>query len=203
MRKLVMALLALFVSVSVSAQLIKPRAKTINNTRTADMSKYLAGAVPEVNGMVTFSKRIAVSGKSATQLYDGVYGFISTLTKGSNMLDGTIINKADKQSGTIIAHIAEPLVFKNTDFVIDYTDLRYCFTATCANGQVSVRVDSIVYDYEKGRPTYIHATAEEWINDKNGLNKKKTKLNRISGKFRTKTIDRFDALFADIEKKLK
>jgi len=37
--------------------------------------------------------------------------------------------------------------------------------------------------------------AEEWINDRYGLNKKQTKLARVSGKFRRKTIDRKDYLF--------
>jgi len=37
--------------------------------------------------------------------------------------------------------------------------------------------------------------AEEWITDQYGLNKKKTKLARVSGKFRRKTIDRVDYLF--------
>ena len=37
--------------------------------------------------------------------------------------------------------------------------------------------------------------ANEWITDRYGLNKKKTKLARVSGKFRRKTIDRKDYLF--------
>jgi len=37
--------------------------------------------------------------------------------------------------------------------------------------------------------------AEEWITDRYGLNKKQTKLARVSGKFRKKTIDRKDYLF--------
>ena len=37
--------------------------------------------------------------------------------------------------------------------------------------------------------------AEDWITDKWGLNKKQTKLARVSGKFRRKTIDRKDYLF--------
>ena len=52
----------------------------------------------------------------------------------------------------------------------------------------------IYYLYEEERnPTTF--TAEEWITDRYGLNKKQTKLARVSGKFRRKTIDRKDFLF--------
>ena len=37
--------------------------------------------------------------------------------------------------------------------------------------------------------------AEEWISDKEAINKAGTKLYPISGKFRKKTIDRVDSIF--------
>jgi colicin import membrane protein len=46
-------------------------------------------------------------------------------------------------------------------------------------------------------------TAEEWITDKEAVNKKNTKLLPISGKFRRKTIDRKDFLFNKFESLLK
>ena len=45
----------------------------------------------------------------------------------------------------------------------------------------------------------IETTAENWITDKYGLNKNKTKLSRMSGKFRKKTIDRKDEIFNTIK----
>ena len=53
-----------------------------------------------------------------------------------------------------------------------------------------------IYDEERNPTTY---KAEEWINDKYGLNKKQTKLSRVSGKFRSKTIDRKDYLFEKLQ----
>ena len=44
--------------------------------------------------------------------------------------------------------------------------------------------------------------AEDWITDANAFTKNGTKLARISGKFRTKTIDRKDEIFAAIGKTL-
>ena len=49
----------------------------------------------------------------------------------------------------------------------------------------------------------LETRAEEWITDKEGLNKSKTKLSKISGKFRRKTIDRKDEIFATITEALK
>jgi colicin import membrane protein len=41
--------------------------------------------------------------------------------------------------------------------------------------------------------------AEEWISDEYAVNKKRTKLYPISGKFRRKTIDRKDFIFNKFE----
>ena len=50
----------------------------------------------------------------------------------------------------------------------------------------------VLYDEERDMTT---CKAEEWINDQYGLNRKKNKLARVSGKFRRKTVDRVDYLF--------
>ena len=52
---------------------------------------------------------------------------------------------------------------------------------------------------ERKDATGMQVKAEEWITDKYALNKKGTKLSRISGKFRRKTIDRKDNIFQRIE----
>ena len=51
---------------------------------------------------------------------------------------------------------------------------------------------SVIYDAEE-------AQTEEWISDKEAVNKKNTKLLPLSGKFRRKTIDRKDFLFNKFE----
>jgi colicin import membrane protein len=53
-----------------------------------------------------------------------------------------------------------------------------------------------LYDEERDAQNF---KAEEWITDRYGLNKKQTKLARVSGKFRRKTIDRKDYLFKKFE----
>ena len=49
----------------------------------------------------------------------------------------------------------------------------------------------------------MNVTAEEWITDEEALNKKKTGLNRMSAKFRIKTIDRKDNIFDTISNALR
>lgn len=60
----------------------------------------------------------------------------------------------------------------------------------------------IRYYYEEKRNPQ-RMKAEEWITDKEAVNKKNTKLLPITGKFRRKTIDRKDYLFNKIEELLK
>ena len=56
-----------------------------------------------------------------------------------------------------------------------------------------------LYEEERNPQTY---KAEEWIDDKNALNKKQDKLLRVSAKFRRKTIDRKDYLFRKFDELL-
>mgnify|MGYP000886098372 FL=1 len=60
-------------------------------------------------------------------------------------------------------------------------------------------IERISYEYETGRPSGFKSTAEDIITDKEALNKKGNKLNRLTGKFRRKTIDRKDQLFDTIK----
>lgn len=64
-------------------------------------------------------------------------------------------------------------------------------------------MERINYAYEIHRENQgLRTSAEEWISDENGLNKKKTKMAKGSGKFRIKTIDRKDNIFSRIDKAL-
>ena len=57
-----------------------------------------------------------------------------------------------------------------------------------------MQLTRIIYIVDPERDATV-MRAEEWITDHYGLNKPQTKLARISGKFRRKTIDRKDYLF--------
>ena len=63
-------------------------------------------------------------------------------------------------------------------------------------------MSNIRYLYDEHRNPQ-RLKAEDWIVDEESLNKKKTKLLPIRGKFRRKTIDRKDFLFNKLEELLK
>ena len=61
---------------------------------------------------------------------------------------------------------------------------------------ISLRNIRYMYDIETGTATHTeNVRAEDWITDKEALNKAKTKLLRVPGKYRRATIDRKDEIF--------
>ena len=159
-------------------------------------AKYLAeGAVPEVDGKVCWQKVIDAPGKSAQQIYDILLAQLNKMVKEENQMmersKVAIQNQANHQLG---ATFHEWLVFKSTALNLDRTVMNFQLIVNCSDGKADVQMTRISYDYELERdPT--HYAAEEWITDKYAVNKKRTKLLKLSAKFRRKTIDRKDYIF--------
>ena len=161
-------------------------------------AKYLKGAVPEVDGKVVFSKHIDAPGKSAAQIYDILHKYLLKMTTEKNQLENSKLIIEDPQKHELAASYGEWLVFKSTAIVLDRTRFYYVIKALCKNGGVDVTMSHIRYLYEEERKPQ-RLTAEEWITDKEAVNKKNTKLYPGSGKFRRKTIDRKNYLFNKFE----
>ena len=74
--------------------------------------------------------------------------------------------------------------------------MKYRIIIECKEHACTLQLAGIRYEYNvsyQNEPEkYL---AEEWITDEYALNKSKTKLNRISGKFRKATIDFADKTF--------
>ena len=156
--------------------------------------KYLAGAVPMVDGRVTFSTVIEAPGKSASQIYSIVKNYMDRLTRQPNQLEHSVLALADSSKNFVCGNYQEWLVFKNNALVLDRTRFYYTLIANCHDGRLEVKMTRIYFLYEEERDPKTYR-AEEWIDDKNALNKKQDKLLRGSAKFRRKTIDRKDYLF--------
>jgi len=163
--------------------------------------KYLLGAVPVVDGKVVFSKTIEAPGKSASQIYGILKQYMEKMTKESNQIHSQLI-VADDSKHELGGSYEEWLVFKKTLLQLDQTRFLYVLEANCSDGKADVTLSRIRYLYDENR-TPQHLKAEEWITDKEAVNKKGTKLLPISGKFRRKTIDRKDFLFNKFETLLK
>ena len=201
MRQLIIALL-IALPVAVAAQ-ENEWEKQEQKAQTANTdAKYLAGAVPEVDGHVMFSTTVQVPGKTAEQIYERALQLMTELTKTSNQLEQSRIAYTNAETHQIVGSYQEWLVFKNKQINLDRTRMLYQLVADCRDGEMDLKMMRIVYLYDEERnPTTYKA--EEWINDKYGLNKKQTKLARVSGQFRRKTIDRKDYLFENLGEMVK
>ena len=163
--------------------------------------KYLLGAVPVVDGKVVFSKTIEAPGKSAAQIYGILKQYMEKMTTESNQIHSQLI-VADDSKHELGGSYEEWLVFKKTLLQLDQTRFLYVLEANCSDGKADVTLSRIRYLYDENRNPE-HPKAEDWITDKEAVNKKGTKLLPISGKFRRKTIDRKDFLFNKFETLLK
>lgn len=164
--------------------------------------KYLAGAVPVIDGKVTFEQTFLAPGMSANEIYDKMLNYIERMTKGGNQFEESRVLIQDKEKHQIVANFLEWLVFTDKALVLDRTRMRFLLFVDCKNGEAKVRMTRISYLYEEERDPQKF-TAEEWITDEMALNKKQTKLARTYGKFRRKTIDRKDFIFSKFEELLK
>ena len=175
----------------------KPAAQ-VNGAKLKEDPKYLEGAITfDEQGKIVFDTEIEAPGKSAAQLYDLVFDYMSGLTqdKESKASRMALVNKDEH----IIANaMDEWLVFSNSFISLDRTECKYNLIAKITDGKVSLSINHINYIYEEGRQTGFKLPAEEVFIDKVALTKKKNDLARIFGKFRKKTIDRKDQIFNEI-----
>lgn len=167
-----------------------------------DDSKYLKGAVPEENGIVTFRKTISVEGKSQQEIYSIMNRFVQeALIAPAIQGERTRIISDGKADGKIVARVEEYMVFKQQFLNLDRTRFRYQFSVQTSDGKAELVLTQISYYYNENMEGEAGEAykAEEWITDAEALNKKGTKLYPRSGKFRRLTVDRVNAIFINAE----
>lgn len=198
MKKILIALFALLpLSMAAQDNTWEMNAATVNSDQ-----KYLAGAVPEVDGKVVFQTVIKAPNKTKQQIHDLLLDFLTKMTKEPGQFEQSrIVMDGKEDANQVVASYQEWLVFKNKPLSLDRTRLFYHIIADCADGEAKIKLTRIYYLYDEERDPQNYR-AEEWITDRYGLNKKQTKLARVSGKFRRKTIDRKDFLFKKFEELL-
>ena len=163
--------------------------------------KYLLGAVPEVDGIVTFQKNFTVTEKNEQQIYDIMQAYIKNSLIGGAIQapksDYTRVISEERSSGTVVARIEEYMTFSHVFLNLDRTRFRYLLSASVKGQKVSLILTQITYYYNEDREgkNGENYKAEEWITDKVAVNKKGTKLYPRSGKFRRMTVDRVEAIF--------
>lgn len=162
-----------------------------------DDSKYLAGAVPEENGIVKFQQTFSVPGKSKQEIFNVMSAYVQQVVDAAQPGQRTRILQSDAAGGEIVARIEEWMEFKKKPLYWDRTRFRYQLIVQCSDGKCRMEITQISYYYEEDMEGNNGRTykAEEWISDKEALNKAKTKLVLGSAKFRRKTVDRVESIF--------
>ena len=144
---------------------------------------------------------------TAQQVYDRMYVALDTIANQECQIQdersksGVVL--VNKKEHSIVAQYHEWMTFKKNFVVLDRTRFNYTVIAKCTDGHLHLTLERMTFLYEQGRPTEMRTSAEEWISDKEAINKKGTKLLPGSAKFRRSTIDRKDELFELITKMVK
>lgn len=168
-----------------------------NDDENEDESRYLVGAVPEVDGKVVFSKEFSIPGMSQDQIYDRILNWMTTRLAANKNVDSRVVY-SDKAKGSIAGVGEEWIVFKSSALSLDRTLVNYQITVACHPAKCLIEVEKVRYTYRE-KEKY---TAEEWITDKYALNKAQTKMVRGLAKWRKKTVDFTDNLFDGAAKAL-
>ena len=153
-----------------------------------DDSKYLVGAVPEVDGKVVFTKEFDLAGIDQSSIYEHIHNWLDNHMKAIG--NGSRIVYAEKEKGEIVATVEEYIVFNSGGFFLDRAMINYNLVIYCKPGKCEVQIDRIRYQYEDKR-----YTAEAYISDKVALNRNKTAVIRGYRKFRISTVDYVNDMF--------
>ena len=160
--------------------------------------KYGVGAVKEENGKVVFNYDLSCDKDS-----ESAYKIVEAWMRGRFVKPAVVESKIvrnSKEKGIISINSTETIVFKNTALVTDFTKIIYTMTVSVQEDGCKVSFTDISYAYNENRDGVVATffPAEDWITDKEAMNKKQTKFLKKTGKFRVCTID----LFANISNAL-
>lgn len=177
--------------------------KTAEGVVLKEDPKYLAGAIQlNTEGKVEFVLDTQTSGKSADEIYNIVFQYMSKLIKNEQNINSRIalVNRNNKNEQIIACIMDEWFVFNQSFISLDRSETKYQLVATISDNHLHLSMTRIVFNYEEGRSTGFKEPAENVITDKYALTKKKNDLAKIYGKFRRGTIDRKDQIFNDLTK---
>ena len=177
--------------------------KTAEGVVLKEDPKYLAGAIQlNAEGKVEFVLDTQASGKSAYEIYNIVFQYMSKLIKNEQNINSRIalVNRNNKNEQIIACIMDEWFVFNQSFISLDRSETKYQLVATISDNHLHLSMTRIVFNYEEGRSTGFKEPAENVITDKYALTKKKNDLAKIYGKFRRGTIDRKNQIFNDLTK---
>ena len=163
---------------------------TAQNNEIFDEKLYLAGAVPEKEGKVIFSREFSIPGMSEEDIFNRMQKWMESRLK-ENDNEASRVTYANSKSGMLAGRGEQWLLFRSSALSLDRAWMTYQLTIECKPEFCTVMIEKIRYTY---RETEKY-NADEWINDDFALNKSKTKLIRGISKWRIKTIDFANDMF--------
>lgn len=197
MKKLFTILLACATMSTSIAQITAP---VIEEKSETDI-RYMAGAVPEVNGKVILTRTVEVpAGLTQQEVMNRVDAWLVRCTKDERMHYNQRLPKA--ADNELQHSYSMELTFSKSFLAHDFAELAYVLAVRYDGGQLIMEMSHINYKYNENNKLNKY-TAEEMIVDKYALNKKKTKLIFGFKKFRMKTIDLLDELQVSLQNEFK
>ena len=197
MKKLFTILLACATMSTSIAQITAP---VIEEKSETDI-RYMAGAVPEVNGKVVLTRTVEVpAGLTQQEVMNRVDAWLVRCTKDERMHYNQRLPKA--ADNELQHSYSMELTFSKSFLAHDFAELAYVLAVRYEGGQLIMEMSHINYKYNENSKLNKY-TAEEMIVDKYALNKKKTKLIFGFKKFRMKTIDLLDELQTSLQNEFK
>ena len=162
-----------------------------------NIEKYLkAGAVPTVGGKVVFTDSVSiVDGYTAEQVNTLARAWVESFLNGRDAARNRVVKE---ENGRIDVMAQQEIVFANNAFSYDKAQMNYVVTLNSAPDKCIISISRISYNYNDGTTTEV-IIAEDYITDENAVNKKGTRLIPMTGKFRRKTIDTADEIFASFQ----
>ena len=197
MKKLLTLLVAFATLATSNAQITAP----VIEEKTETDSRYMAGAVPEVDGKVVLTRTVEVpAGLSLQEVMNRVDSWLIRCTKDERM---HFNQRLPKMADNELQHAYSlELTFSKSFLAHDFAEMAYVLAVRYEGGQIIMEMSHINYKYNENNKLNKY-TAEEMIIDKYALNKKKTKLIFGFKKFRMKTIDLLDELQISLQNEFK
>lgn len=160
--------------------------------------KYLEGAVPVVDGVVTFKRMVEAPGLTRDQIFVMLHKWAETRFQGTDDMQARLLY-TDPTTGQIVCQGQEYMVFADKLLALDRAVVSYQLTLDCSAGKCNMTVTTILYSYNTGGANGKELLrAENMITDEHTLTRKKDKLIKATGKFRIGTIDLVNQLAQDV-----
>ena len=209
MKKSIIALFIAAIPAMAHAQSTGLFGRSTSKETLADAKYAAPSAMPEEDGKIVFKTSIAAAGKSKEEIYAKVAQWASLRYEANNTrgvytdadfyknLEYANVKEVDKQAGKIQCQGAEELIFSLKPLAKNFTQFFYMLDLTVEDGHVDFNMHNLAFNVDQGDGEFARVTAEDWISNKECLNKK-GEMRRIPSKFRIKTIDLVKELEAEI-----